>query len=126
MSGAELRAYMMSPGAVLNEASDGDVEERAAVVVDKARAEHLRLFGHLPGSEHCTLPGRDDAVSSAVVSLRAAAQRSVIPWGLPTAEAQAQIRRLMPYWYIPDPLADAETERARRDLAVKLAGGLVA
>jgi hypothetical protein len=124
VSGAELRAYLTSPGVLFNRAVEDDVEERAKMLVTVARDEHLRTFGHPMGAAGCTLPGKADAVASALVSLRAAAQRPVFPWGAPTSEIQAQIRRLAPWAHIPDPGGDPVTEAARRDLAVKLAGGM--
>jgi hypothetical protein len=121
MTAAEMRGYLTSPGVVFNRVSEDDVEERAKVLVAVARDEHLRQFGHPMGAAGCTLPSREDAVASALVSLRAAAQVCTIPWGLPTSEVQDRIRRAMPWAHIPSPGGDPVTEQARADLAAKLA-----
>jgi hypothetical protein len=121
MSGAELRAYHRSPGVFLNPPrDDGDVEARVDELLDERDREHDYGYGHLPGrSPGCTLPSRE-AYRDAVRAQLAGARASIIPDGCGTREAQHRIRLAAPWAYIEDPAVDAETNRARREMAARI------
>jgi hypothetical protein len=119
MSGTEVRTYHRSPGAVLNAPlHSGDVEARASLLLDQRDAEHLHAYGHKPGAPECTLPGRE--AYEQAVRAQLAETRCVVPDGAPTGQAQAIIRSVFPWAYIPDPSADAETNAARREMAARI------
>jgi len=111
MSGAEWRAYHRSPGVVYTRAPDaGDLETRVQEILDQRDKEHDDIYKHKPGREvyEDTLRGQ------------LAERRSIFPFGCTTREAQDLIRLQNPRAFIYDPALDAETNRARREMAARI------
>lgn len=122
MSGADLISYSTSAGVILNAplSSDG-VRARAEQLLNERDRAHKDQFGHYPGEDpECTQPSRE-AYRRAAEAQVAEQVHCVIPDGCTTDEAQAIIRQLAPWEYIPDPNADPAVEQARRELAAKTA-----
>jgi hypothetical protein len=120
MSGAEWRAYHRSPGVVYTRAPDaGDLETRVQEILDQRDKEHDDIYKHKPGAvEECTLPGRE--VYEDTLRGQLAERRSIFPFGCTTREAQDLIRLQNPRAFIYDPALDAETNRARREMAARI------
>ena len=119
MSGAEQRAYAMSPGAYEYQEDPG-LPQRALALLDQRDAEHYQRYGHLPGTAAgCSERSRAEALPSAMVAARTG-RRDGFPGGT-TAELVEWWNRRQPWANVAITGPDPELAAARGDLAQKMA-----